>query len=136
VDTSSAPGEGVPGRGPEVKASGESTAGSLTLIELTIDGGPPRHTHAREDESFYVLTGSFEVGCGEDRFEAGPGSFVFLPRNLPHVFRTLDGPATALLIVTPGGLDTYFDELTAALAANEGTAKIRTIQQSYGITRS
>ncbi len=29
---------------------------SLTLIEATIDGGPPRHIHSREDESFYVLT--------------------------------------------------------------------------------
>jgi hypothetical protein len=26
------------------------------VIEATIDGGPPRHTHSREDESFYVLT--------------------------------------------------------------------------------
>jgi hypothetical protein len=83
-----------------------------------------------------VLTGALEVECGEDLFEAGPGSFVFLPRNLPHVFRTVGGPATALLIITPGGLDTYFDELTAALAANQGTAAIRSIQQSYGITRS
>jgi quercetin dioxygenase-like cupin family protein len=45
-------------RGPEVKASGRSTSGSLTLIEAAIDGGPPRHTHRREDESFYVLTGT------------------------------------------------------------------------------
>jgi hypothetical protein len=47
------PGEGVPDQGPEVKASGRSTGGSLTLIELDIDGGPPRRTHTREDESFY-----------------------------------------------------------------------------------
>ena len=51
------PGEGVPGRGPDVKASGRSTGGSLTVIEATIDGGPPRHTHSREDEGFYVLDG-------------------------------------------------------------------------------
>jgi hypothetical protein len=45
------PGEGVPGRGRDVKASGRSTGGSLTVIEATIDGEPPRHTHSREDES-------------------------------------------------------------------------------------
>src|SRR6266545_6843927 len=92
------PGEGVPDREPEVKASGRSTGGSLTLIEVAIDGGPPRHTHThtREDESFYVLTGTLDVECGEDRFQAGPGSFVFLPRNLPHVFRSVGGPVTAL----------------------------------------
>jgi mannose-6-phosphate isomerase-like protein (cupin superfamily) len=119
-----------------VKASGRSTGGSLTVIEATIDGGPPRHTHSREDESFYVLTGILEVECGEDRFRAGSGSFVFLPRNLPHVFRSVGGPATALLIVTPGGLDEYFAELSAALAANADAAQVRTIQQAYGIARS
>ena len=130
------PGEGVPGRGPEIKASGRSTGGSLTVLEATIDGGPPRHTHEREDESFDVLTGSLDVACGEDRFRAGPGSLVFLPRNLPHFFRSVGGPATALLIVTPGGLDAYFAELSAALAANADAAQLRRIQQAYGIARS
>jgi mannose-6-phosphate isomerase-like protein (cupin superfamily) len=130
------PGEGVPGRGPEVKASGHSTGGSLTLIEVTIDGGPPRHTHTREDESLYLRTGTLQVECGADRFQAGPGSLVFLPRNLPHAFRSVGGPATALLIVTPGGLDEYFAELSAALAAHADPAQVRTIQQRYGIARS
>ena len=130
------PDEGAPDRAPEVKASGRSTGGSLTLIEVTIGGGPPRHIHTREDESLYLLTGTLEVECGEDRFQAGPGSFVFLPRNLPHAFRSVAGPATALLIVTPGGLDEYFAELSAALAANADSAQVRTIQQAYGIARS
>src|SRR5919202_4787522 len=102
------PGEGVPDRGPEVKASGRSTGGSLTVIEMTVGQGPPKHTHTREDESFYVFTGALYVECGEDRFDAGPGSFVFLPRNLPHTFRTVGGAVTALLIATPGGIDEYF----------------------------
>jgi mannose-6-phosphate isomerase-like protein (cupin superfamily) len=130
------PGKGVPDRGPEVKASGRSTGGSLTLIEVAIDDGPPRHTHTGEDESFYVLSGTLEVECGDDRFQAGPGSFVFLPRNLPHVFRSVSGPARALLIVTPGGLDEYFAELSAALAGGDDPARVRTIQQAYGIARS
>ena len=129
------PGEGVPDQGPEVKASGRSTGGSLTLIEVAIDGGPPRHTHSREDESFYVLTGTLEVGCGDDRFRAGPGSLVFLPRHLPHGFRSVGGPATALLIVTPGGLEAYFAELSAALAANADPVQVRAIQRAYGIAR-
>jgi mannose-6-phosphate isomerase-like protein (cupin superfamily) len=129
-------GEGVPDRGPEVKASGRSTGGSLTVIEITVDQGPPKHTHAREDESFYVFTGALYVECGEDRFEAGPGSFVFLPRNLPHTFRSIGGPATALLMVTPGGLDEYFAELHAALNANADPAEIAIVQERYGISRS
>jgi mannose-6-phosphate isomerase-like protein (cupin superfamily) len=130
------PGEGVPDRAPEVKASGRSTGGSLTVMEITVDQGPPKHTHTREDESFYVFTGALYVECGEDRFEAGQGSFVFLPRNLPHTFRSIGGPAAALLMVTPGGLDEYFAELHATLNANADPAEITMIQERYGIVRS
>jgi quercetin dioxygenase-like cupin family protein len=62
------PGEGVPGGGAEVRASGRSTGGSLTLIEITVEQGPPRHTHTREGESLYVMTGALSVDCGKDRF--------------------------------------------------------------------
>ena len=55
---------------------------------------------------------------------------MFLPRNLPHVFRSMGGPATALLIVTPGGLDEYFAELSAALAANADSGQVKMIQQA------
>jgi hypothetical protein len=37
--------------------------------------------------------------------------------------------------VTPGGLDEYFAELSAALAANADPAQVRTIQLAYGIAR-
>jgi quercetin dioxygenase-like cupin family protein len=129
-------GEGVPDRDPGVKASGRSTGGSLTVIEITIDEGPPKHTHTREDESIYLFTGALRVECGEDTFEAGPGSFVFLPRDLAHTFRSIGGPATALLIVTPGGLDEYFAELHATLGAGGGGAEIALVQEKYGIIRS
>ena len=131
------PRRGVPGRGSEVKASGRSTAGSLTVMEIAVDGqGPPRHTHTREDESIYIFTGALDVECAGDRFEAGPGSFVFLPRNLAHTFRSVDGVATGLLIVTPGGLDEYFAELHAALTENGDRSEIAKIQARYGIARS
>ena len=130
------PGKGVPDAGSEVKASGRSTGGSLTAIEIAVDHGPPKHTHTREDESFYVFTGALYVECGQDRFEAGPGSFVFLPRNLPHLFRSIGAPATALLMVTPGGLDEYFAELHAALSSDAGPEEIAAVQERYGIRRA
>ena len=124
----------MPGK---VAASGRSTGGSLTVMELRIDGsGPARHTHAREDESICVSTGALAVECGGEQFEAGPGSFVFLPRNLPHTFRSIEGPCTGLLIVTPGGLDEYFAELHAALGAGVDRSEIPKIQAKYGIARS
>jgi quercetin dioxygenase-like cupin family protein len=131
------PDEGVPGSSTDVKASGRSTGGTVTVMEMLVDGqGPPRHTHTREDESVYVLTGTLDVECGSDRFEAGPGSFVFLPRGLPHTFHAIDATASGLLIVTPGGLDEYFAEVHAALASGGGRPEIARIQARYGISRS
>ncbi len=73
------PGQGVPGFGADVKASHASTGGALTAMESRTRGGAPMHVHSREDECFYVVEGTIIGRCGEDTFEAGPRSFVFLP---------------------------------------------------------
>lgn len=101
--------EGVAGRGPEVKCSDASTAGSLALYRTVVDGqGPPPHRHANEDETIFVLEGTMQAECGEDRWTGGPGTTFFLPRGLTHTFRSIDGPATILFIITPGRLDEFF----------------------------
>jgi len=124
------PGEGLPGRDPALKASRASTGGSLTLIESRLQHGPPLHIHAYEDESFYILDGSLTVTCGREVFQAGPGSFVFLPRQVPHTFHPNEDEATVLLIGTPGGLDEYFRDLRLAA---DPDARAR-VAKRYGIT--
>lgn len=103
------PDEGVPGRSADVKCSNESTGGSLAIYRTVLDGqGPPPHRHSHEDETIIVLAGTMAADCGEDTFEGGPGSTLFLPRGLTHTFRSIGGPATFLFIVTPGHLDEFF----------------------------
>jgi hypothetical protein len=43
---------------------------------------------------------------------------------------------TALLIVTPGGLDSYFAEMHTAMRSNADPAEVERIQDTYGIVRS
>jgi len=124
------PGQGVPGRDPELKASRASTGGSLTLLESRLRHGPPLHIHAYEDESFYILDGSLTVTCGREVFQAGPRSFVFLPRQVPHTFHPNGDETTVLLIGTPGGLDEYFRDLHLAA---DPAARAR-VAKRYGIT--
>src|ERR687893_657949 len=49
-----------------LKATGQSTGGSLVLLENVTapGGGPPPHLHDHEDEFFYVLDGTFEIRIG------------------------------------------------------------------------
>jgi quercetin dioxygenase-like cupin family protein len=105
----------------------------LTLIESHTTGGAPWHVHSREDEYFYVLDGVITVRCGEDSFEAGPRSFVFLPRGLPHAWDVAgEGVATVLIITAPAGLEEFLHEYHGA-AAMPDEAKDQ-IAARYGIT--
>src|SRR5262245_37728398 len=120
---------------PDLKASAGATGGQLTVFTLSLDGGPPRHTHTREDESIYLFSGLLEVECDGEEFEAASGSFVFLPRQRPHTFRSVGGTARGLLIITPGGLENYFDALHAALKIGD-SSQVRAVQAQYGIRLS
>jgi mannose-6-phosphate isomerase-like protein (cupin superfamily) len=112
-----------------VKATAATTAGALTVMESVIGQGPPRHVHAHEDECFYVLDGTVAVTCGDEAFEAGPRSFVFLPRGLAHAFRAAEGEARVLMIAVPGGIEHYFGEINNAAS----TAEQERIGAKYGI---
>jgi quercetin dioxygenase-like cupin family protein len=94
-----------------IKARGTDTGGALGVVETVIPAGhgPPLHVHRNEDEGFYVLSGRIEILRGEDRFEAVPGTFVFLPRDVPHTFRGID-EARILGIVMPAGLEEAFED--------------------------
>jgi mannose-6-phosphate isomerase-like protein (cupin superfamily) len=122
--------QGLPGPGPGVVATRESTRAALTVMESLIRGGPPLHVHDHEDESFYVLDGRVSVRCGGDVFEAGPHSFVFLPRGVPHAFHSVRGAVTLLLIAVPGGIEEYFRDLHHAA----GDREVKRVQEKYGIT--
>src|SRR5215467_1658283 len=94
-----------------IKATAASTGGAFGLVESLVAPGfsPPLHVHHREDESFWVLEGEVSMQCGERTFRATAGSFVFLPRDVPHTF-VVEGarPARMFTLLTPGGGEGVF----------------------------
>jgi quercetin dioxygenase-like cupin family protein len=111
------PGKGETVQGPAggpltFKARGEQTNGALTLFENVIapGDGPPLHTHAGEDESWYVLEGVLRFRLGDEVASAPAGSFVFVPRRTPHCFQNVgEGPARIIVMFTPSGMERFFD---------------------------
>jgi quercetin dioxygenase-like cupin family protein len=95
-----------------VKARAEDTGGALGLVEARFyqGFGPPLHIHSREDEALYVLEGRIRFRQGDDEFVAGPGTWVWGPRGVPHAFKVESESARALVIVTPGGFERMFEE--------------------------
>ena len=85
-----------------VKVGEQRHGRRLAVFELaTRPGGePPVHTHATEDEFFYVLDGEVDFRCGEERFEVADGGSVLLPRGIPHGYRITSAGDVRLLVVT------------------------------------
>jgi mannose-6-phosphate isomerase-like protein (cupin superfamily) len=105
----------------------------LTVIESQTTGGAPPHVHSREDECFYVVEGTIVVRCGEEIFEAGPRSFVFLPRGIPHAWDVAgEGVATVLIITVPAMLEEFLREYHDA--PSELREARDQIAAKYGIT--
>jgi quercetin dioxygenase-like cupin family protein len=100
-----------------MRSAGETTDGHFCLIEhLTMPPGlaSPYHVHHNEDEAFYVLEGTVAFLCGETWRVAGPGTWVYGPREIPHGFRVIGtGPARMLLQCAPAG----FERLVRARSA-------------------
>jgi len=69
--------------------SGGETGGKYCLLEVSLASGisVPRHTHTREDEGYYILSGELEVIVGEDVFILKAGDTLMAPRDIPHQLR-------------------------------------------------
>lgn len=123
---------------------GEDTGGKYSLTDSVVpaQGGPPPHIHHREDEAFWVLEGELEISVGERTFRAGAGSFIHLPKGVPHSYQNVsDLPARFLTLMVPAGLERFFLEvgkpatdLLSPPAAQEGDLEtLLTVAPSYGV---
>ena len=111
-----------------------ATNGAMSVWESLVapEEGPPMHIHTAEDETFYVLDGTFRFWCGEESFEAGPGTVAVLPRGIPHTFKNTGGTTGKLLCVcTPGGFEEFFIELERDKVTDPAT--LAAIGERYGV---
>jgi len=96
-----------------LKATGARTGGAFTMVEFTHPPGfaTPQHMHHAEDEAFYVLAGAMRGFCGDRTWRATVGSFVWLPRGIPHGY-AVEGDETlrTLAMTLPGGWDGFIAE--------------------------
>lgn len=126
-----------------VKAAREQTGGAFGLCEQWAPAGSttPYHLHRNEDESFYVLEGKVTFVTEDRRIEGRPGSFVFLPRGVPHGLR-VGGTSSAryLVLTTPGGFEDFVVEMGEPAvqrvlppAVPPDMAKLMALAAKYGI---
>lgn len=67
-----------------------------------------------------MLEGRFRFQLGDEEFVAGPGSWLWQPRGVPHSFRVESEGGRALCFYLPGGLERMFEERGAPAAEGSG----------------
>ena len=105
-----------------VRARSEETGGLHTVMEHVLPPGRiamPLHRHERETETTYVLEGVLSVQLGKRVFRAGPGSCIVKPAGVFHTYwNEGERPARFLDVVSPGGVEAYYEEVSAAIPAS------------------
>src|SRR5262249_59620649 len=82
-----------------------------------------------------VLAGTVGARLGDRLEEAGPGTSLDKPRGAPHAMWNA-GSVTAKVaeILSPAGLEGYFEELAPILAQHRTPPEYYQLAENYGIT--
>jgi quercetin dioxygenase-like cupin family protein len=113
---------------------GERSNGTILALQTSAPPGegPPLHTHTREEETIYVVSGDFRWQLGDELSDAPPGSFAFIPRGVAHTWQNIgEQPGMILATFMPAGMEGFFERLSRmkefdpeefrAAAAEQGT---------------
>lgn len=94
---------------------GQDTGGSYSLFELSLGPGKGvgRHTHTREDEGYYVLSGELEVIVGDKLSILKAGDTLIAPRNISHQLRNPgDADNRYLNVFSPSGFEGFLEAIS------------------------
>src|SRR5258708_39210687 len=98
------------GRSYLLKLLGGDPGESIMMFEETIPAGTKStfHLHHDSDEVAYVLNGEVTFAIGDEVSVGGPGSCTFMPRGVPHAWKSTGAETgRVLFLYTPakaGGL--------------------------------
>jgi quercetin dioxygenase-like cupin family protein len=119
------------------KAVAAETGGAYSLFEAVLEPGCtiPPHYGRYEDQTLWIIEGTFALQLGDETLELGPGGYAFVPRGTVHALANAGrGPARLLLLVTPGGLcEKYLAELGGARGVPHALAGPADVERAAAI---
>ncbi len=126
------------GLGIRFMVPGADSAGGFSLVEHPLKPrmlAAPLHRHSREDEYSYILQGRVGAVLGDEVVFGGPGDLIYKPRGEWHTFWNAgDDDASLLEIISPAGLEKYFEELIQLFPNGKPVReKIGPIAARYGL---
>jgi quercetin dioxygenase-like cupin family protein len=113
----------------------EASGGAISVIMAwhKPGEGPPDHVHFSQEEMLFVVEGSYALTVDDQTSTVGPGTIVFIPRNVVHRFKNV-GDTTACMLdwSLPGGQDHYFKAVSELAAGGNFTGeKVMEISKKF-----
>ncbi len=106
----------APGIGVQFKINSADTGGLVSIVEHPFEVGAlvPPHVHHLEDEISYVLEGEIGFRSEDQEVVLEAGGYIVKPRGQVHAMWNAGGtPARMIEVITPGGFEDFFRELSA-----------------------
>src|SRR5258705_2847664 len=103
-----------PGRSFSLKLRGGETGDSIMMFEETVPAGTKStfHVHHDSDEVAYVLSGEVTFKIGDEVTVGGPGTCAFMPRDVPHAWKSTGAKTgRVLFLYTPARAGKFFEDL-------------------------
>lgn len=120
----------------QMMVTADQSAGSADIWFGRFEPGQgiPLHTHEKEDESIYVISGELTVETPEGDSKVKAGEFAFLPRHSPHgLWNKSQGETKVITFATPSGMSKVLEELSK-LTPNDPPEAAIAICAKQGIT--
>lgn len=117
----------------------KSTASPNRMAVMTVDvptgGFVPPHTHAKEEESYFMLAGTMIMQLGSQELTIEPGDFVHVPAGTIHGYKNESSQDVRFLAWSIGGaIDEFFSEMSETVRdLPDDLSKMPAILEKYGI---
>jgi quercetin dioxygenase-like cupin family protein len=104
-------------------------------VEVPPGSGVPPHSHAVEEEGYFVLEGVLEMTVGGRTASLSRGDFAHVPPTAVHGYRNVgDVPARFLAWTVGGPIDEFFEAMSRDVRRMpDDAAAMHTLMQRFGI---
>lgn len=108
---------------------------AVMRVEVPAGGSVPLHSHATEEEAYFVLDGTLEMTVGSVEIRLQANDFAHVPPDTAHGYRN-PGPATTRFLAwTVGGpIDEFFVAMSQSVRRMpEDAPRMLELMDSFGV---
>lgn len=108
---------------------------SVMVVDVPPGGGVPPHSHATEEEGYFVLQGELALTIGTDTRLLGAGDFGHVPPRTLHGYANRAAEPVRFLAWTVGGpIDEFFEAMSRRVTQMpRDAATMMELTAQYGV---